>query len=543
MKFFAEQKAPQLAIVKIKEEYFSVWKSPIQNDDKITDYYYLFDGEACGPDGKRAAYGKASITRHANLDTLVSLIEANIGTEGTNQFFISLLQIKFEDDDKLFSQGLQDLSIPEIVALKEQHIRDIFILQGALSQDNAIFNKVEHTVCAANCISALSMHHFQKTSTWTERVVDDILIFADNYLYEMSKKQFNKGFDPKVFKIGLNQLIDQFEFQSHLVRFQLKNEWKIVGFWRKTIKPILYSLEQFFSKSNFKMTVIFKIFSKCFFFDIDFKYGAFKCSLLLAIWKEELYYVFDPHSEHKVNETLQNFVIQGNACLYGFKTIKSLAEFLLTTIPDSVESGREFEILPISFVISYDHKSHPDDIHQLDDHEMCNYKLIDSDKEVYILQGTFSIYDDKYEPNLRGHQIYPVSVIACVISILRNPRTWTSCIIDDILDIGMSLYKLSLDHLKPDDLHIGFENIIRSLKTCNKINELVQGIEHIRENTVIEIFKARVQDDLNIDDFVAYLTEWFKTETHAIIEKKIRLILKGFYFILTFTFTIFKLKL
>ncbi|XP_044010347.1 uncharacterized protein LOC122854000 [Aphidius gifuensis] len=80
-----------------------------------------------------------------------------------------------------------------------------------------------------------------------------------------------------------------------------------------------------------------------------------------------------------------------------------------------------------------------------------NYKIITP--TISILQGTMSISSKNFKIGSRGHQGVSSSVVAIVFGNLFDPKTWTSSIVNRILEIGDKLYRKSQarNHIKSSE--------------------------------------------------------------------------------------------
>lgn len=141
-------------------------------------------------------------------------------------------------------------------------------------------------------------------------------------------------------------------------------------------------------------------------------------------------------------------------------------------------------------------------------------------EESAILRGTRSQASPCFSANSRNNQDIPNCLVAYVLHRLQSVDTWHYKHIDTVLEVGEQLYVDSFITYKPQDIKLGFVNVLRSFV-----------IKDVKVH--IGIYKPSIKQPLLLSNVKTACSNWFQQETFALLGARNKwnaLFLKGGYY-------------
>lgn len=140
--------------------------------------------------------------------------------------------------------------------------------------------------------------------------------------------------------------------------------------------------------------------------------------------------------------------------------------------------------------------------------------------QIAILRGTRSQASPCYSAGSKNNQDIPNCLVAYVMHKLQSVDTWHYKHIDTVLDVGNQLYIDSYVTYKPQDLKLGFNNVLRTfcIKDC-KVH--------------LAIYKPSIKQPLLLSNLKTACSNFFQQESFAMLGaygKWMAIIVKGGYF-------------
>ncbi|KAB0791417.1 hypothetical protein PPYR_03217 [Photinus pyralis] len=384
--------------------------------------------------------------------------------------------------------------------------RGLWILRGTTDNSDEMFPpKNRGRQSLAMCYAALAYAKRYVINKFKSGTVNDILKYGDRLYTATRKRRYQElrankelglsaeeietimngqtfGVEDveRVFCIGLDQMT--VELHQDAVTGDIYAEGS------KDVADVRRALEEFFK---------------------DHRFGIIACkNLTCAIWKGvKIYYMFDSNSRGPCGATCPS----GEACITRCLNTNAIADIFLGNLPKEGRNG--FAIHSVRIRVT-----------------PCPRPLKPEEKPVkeeppkytgitgvmpgkHILRGTFSQEDDKFGRG-RNVQSAPVAIIALSMSLVHNPSTWTTPIVDDILYLGDELYMSTLEslgyeynpweqgltvHLVNKDYKVGLLRANFGLRTTDQ-----RGMIDIKHPSIMNIRQG--------------LENFFEENTHGVIE-------------------------
>lgn len=295
------------------------------------------------------------------------------------------------------------------------------ILRATSHQGEKRFGKEAGQQSLSNAIIALTMLRFYKTKTWIPRILDEIInVGNDLHLEILAKLQPTEELCLE--RVPERIVLREKEFTPDI------EEYALIGRLQSNddeVLDLLPALEQFLRDND--ATVI-------------------NGPLSLAVWVEDgCYYMFDPNerdgSGKKILKRMRvgsgEKVLEykpGTGCVTWYKSLKDLVEIYFANI-DKLQRRDQFVL---SRVVINDFISIPDPWYNF--HGVAHGR--------WILSGTFSQRDKRFEGKTRDKQGTACASMALAYSTLKHEKEWTRETLDDILTSGDKLYNNTVDELK-----------------------------------------------------------------------------------------------
>ncbi|XP_022903715.2 uncharacterized protein [Onthophagus taurus] len=316
------------------------------------------------------------------------------------------------------------------------------ILRGTMHQADPKFMKCAGKQSITMAVSAVSMLRIFSSKYWTSTVLDEILRNG-NQMYRESMKTFPGEPVLKITTLCETIKIEEKVFAPKIALFRAVGK---LGSDSEEILDLLRALKELFLEE-----------------DVCIVLGP----LTLAIWRTKgHYYMFDPNERDargltiirtmQVGSKIEILQVDaGAACLTWFTNLKDLVDLYMRNV-DRERRREQFVLCKIQV----------DDYVKLPD-KYYGYKPLSLTK--WIVRGTFSQNNKKFDDNIRNTQATAICAYAIAMQKEKHVKLWTSEDLDKCLEVGSAYYQETIDTLTAknkfisrllmiDELNLKFNN-------------------------------------------------------------------------------------